>query len=259
MPDAAGGREMTFEEMLRIRSGSERISSWIRGEILDRLETLKPLLAPKRFLADHIKSPYRVEDARDADRNFAEIQAAYKSVAGAPLRLPGRLESPLDSVPSQVELQPWESTLDAETPEGPRRICIRSPLSWVLIHGASINFSQARLMASGATPRNESDLREFAIHALVMKLIVARSPGLVRLFSTMRLSLDTAQSPELGGLPLVRLTASVPTFRPSDAVVLGAIRMSGVPIFEELVDLEAASTLLDPFGSKIAELGRTDA
>jgi hypothetical protein len=248
------GREITIEEMLRLRAGSERVSSWFRGEIDDRLSTLKSLLAPRRFLADHVESPYRVEEAPEADRNFSELQAAYKSVAKEPLRLPGRLESPLGSIPNQVELHPWEYTLEIQAPEGPRRVTVRSPLSWVLVHGAPITLAQARQMSSGAIPRNEPALRQFAIHALLMKLIVERSPGLVRLFAAMRMKLETAESPELGALPLVRVTASVPTFRPADAVIQSAIRISGVPIFEELVDLQAVTSLEDPLRSKIAEL-----
>lgn len=244
--------------MLRIRGGSERISSWIRGEVLDRLETLRPLLAPRRFLAEHVKSPYRVEEAQESDRNFTELQTAYKSVAGEPLRLPGRLESPLESIPNQVELHPWEYTHEVESPEGVRRVSIQSPLSWVLLHGAPISLSQARLMSSGAIPRSESALRQFAIHALLMKLIVDRSPGLVRLFSAMRLALEIVQSSSLGALPLVRISACVPVFRPADSVILSAIQMSGVPIFEEFVDLAAAASLEDPLRSRIAELSRNN-
>ena len=80
-----------------------------------------------------------------------------------------------------------------------------------------------------------------------MASIFERNAGLSRLFAALRFQAETVVSPELGKLPLVRLTAPLPTFRPADAVLLQSVRLSGVPEFQELIDPEIASgALQDP-------------
>jgi hypothetical protein len=46
----------------------------------------------------------------------------------------------------------------------------------------------------------------------------------------------------------------VPSFRPSDEVILAATRFSGVPAFIELIDVEAARMLPDPLKARIEEI-----
>ncbi len=253
MADESQGREITLEQMMALRAPTETISSWLRSELEDRLETLRPLVAPRRFLGHHLRSAQGVE-VKGADKLFDELQAVYKEAAGEPLKLSTRLGSPLDPIPTDLALHSWEYTREASEGSDTRRITVKSPVSWVLTYASPLSLAQVRLMAVGAAPRDEAQLRQFAINACVMKLALARSPGLTRLLEALRIRVNVTVSPETGKLPLVQLVSCVPAFRPSDSVVLSATRLSGVPTFEELVDLEGMGAIEDPLRTKVSAL-----
>jgi hypothetical protein len=251
--ESKNGSEISLERMMTLRAATEAVSAWVRKEVNDRLACLRPLVLARRLLGDHVKSPVH-EDVKDADKAFAELQAAYREVSGNPFRLPGRLDSPIDPISTDVVLHPWEYTHQPQGESEGRSLTVRAPLSWVLMHEAPVVLSQARQMLAGGASRSEGDLKRFAIHALVMKMILDRNPSLVRLLEALRLAVEIVESPETGKLPLVKLTAPIPTFRPSDRVVLSATRLSGIPIFEELLDVDGAKNLEDPFRARVLEL-----
>lgn len=253
MADDTQGREITLEQMMALRAPTEAISSWLRSELEDRLETLRPLLAPRRFLGHHLRSAQSLE-VKGADKLFDELQATYKQAAGEPLKLSTRLGSPLDPIPTDLTLHTWEYTHDASEGSDSRRITVKSPVSWVLTYASPLGLAQARQMATGAAPRDEAQLRQFAINACVMKLALARSTGLTRLLQALRIRVSVTTSPETGKLPLTQLLSCVPAFRPSDNVVLSATRLSGVPTFEELVDVQGTSAIEDPLRAKVTAL-----
>jgi hypothetical protein len=253
MADDTQGREITLEQMMALRAPTEAISSWLRSELEDRLETLRPLLAPRRFLGHHLRSAQSLE-VKGADKLFDELQATYKEAAGEPLKLSTRLGSPLDPISTDLTLHSWEYTHEASEESGSRRITVKSPVSWVLTYAAPLSLAQVRQMATGAAPRDEAQLRQFAISACVMKLALARSAGLTRLLQALRIRVSIATSPETGKLPLAQLLSCVPAFRPSDNIVLSATRLSGVPTFEELVDVQGTSAIEDPLRAKVSSL-----
>lgn len=253
MPEDPHGREITLEQMLALRTATEAVSAWLRSELEERLEGLRPLLHPKRFLGDHVKSSSR-EEAKDADRVFESLQAAYKDAAGSPLKLPGRIDTPLEGIQTRFDLHPWEYAHETAGGAGARRIAVKSPVSWVLTHSSGTALAQIRQAVTGATARNDAEIRQFAINAILMKIIFERTQGLAKIFEAMRYHVEIATSPETGRLPMVRLTSCVPAFRPADGVMLSAVRLSGVPIFEELVDVDALQSMPDPIRDKALAL-----
>ena len=249
MPGEAHGRTITLEQMLSLRISTEAVSSWLRADLEDRLETLRPLLAPRKFLGDHMKSAFR-EEVKDADRVFEQVQSLYREAA-ADLKLPGRLDSPIEAVSNKIEVHPWEYAHDAATGAETKRVTIKSPTSWVIVHACNLGFGQARQALAPGAPRPEADLKQFALHAVLTKVILDRSAAVVRLLEAMRYRVEVSSCPEMGRLPLVRLVSCVPAFRPADSVILSAVRLSGVAIFEELVDMEAAATMEDPIRERL--------
>ena len=252
--EANQGREITLEQMMALRAPTEAISAWLRAEAQDRLETLRLLLSPRRFLGQHLRTS-QGDEVKGADKLFAELQASYKAVAAEPLKITTRLGSPLDHISSDLSLHPWEYTHEATDGSETRSITVKSPVSWILTYASPLSFTQVRQMLAGAVPRDDAQIRQFAINACLMKLTLARSGGIVRLLEALRLRVATVTSPETGALPLVKVSTCVPAFRPADGVVLGAARLSGVPTFEELVDLEALGSIQDPLRAKLTALG----
>ncbi len=247
------GMEITLDRMIALRAATEAVSVWVRREAEDRLACLRPLLLPRRLLGDHVKSPVR-EDVQDADKAFAELQAAFREISAAPFRLPSRLDSPIDAISTDLVLYRFEYLHEVSVDGESRRLTVQSPLSWVLMHEAPIDLSQARQMLAGGAGRSDADLRQFAVNALVMKQLMERNPALGRLLEALRLRVAIVESPGTGKLPLVQVSSPIPTFRPSDRVMLSATRLSGIPIFEELLDLDGAKNLADPYRDRVLDL-----
>lgn len=253
MTEARHGREISLDEMLALRATTEAVASWARRELEDRLEALRPVMLPRRFLGENIKSTVR-EDVQDADKIFEQVQTTFREASGDPLKIASRLDSPIDSIPPQIVLHEWEYAHEATSGAEKRRLTVKSPLSFIVAHASNLTFAQVRQILSGEAQRNDAGLRQFAIHSVLMKVIFDRAPALGRLLSALRYQVETVHSADTGKLPLVRITYCVPTFRPADKVILSAVRLSGVPIFEELVDVEAASEIADPVKEKLASI-----
>jgi hypothetical protein len=108
---------------------------------------------------------------------------------------------------------------------------------------------------AGREKRQSEQVRQFVVNALAMHLLLGKFPGLVQLLGDLRYEVQTgAAAPGLGTLPLVTLSACVPSFRPSDDLILAATRLSGVPAFIELIEVEAVHRLQDPLKTRLEEM-----
>jgi hypothetical protein len=99
-------------------------------------------------------------------------------------------------------------------------------------------------------------MREFVVAALAIESVLEKFPGLVRLLRDLRYEVQVEKCPALGDLPLVVVSACVPSFRPSDELVLATTRLSGVPAFIELIDLDAIQRMQDPLKPRLEEMLR---
>ena len=153
------GLEITLERMMILRAATQEVSAWILREAEERLGCLRPLLLPRKLLGGHLKSPVH-EEVKDADKAFSELQAAFREVAGAPFKLTGRLDSPIDPIATDLALYVWEYAYRPEGSDASRPVTVKSPLSWVLMHAAPVSLSRpARCSPEvpvGATPTSSS-------------------------------------------------------------------------------------------------------
>jgi hypothetical protein len=257
MAKKAAGKDLSLDQIAKLRASTDAISAWLRKDLEGHLETLRPLLLPRRHLETNIKGSRRAYESAQADRVFHTLQSAFEAAAGEPLKLRGTLRTPIDAILNKLELWPWEYSHEIDDGGSGKRITVHSPLSWVLSYASPLSLAQARRMVSGEGSRSETELRQFAIHTVLMKVIFDASPGLVKLLESLRYKVDEVKCPETGKLPFVRLTSSIPTYRPADSVILNVTQFSGVSRFEELVDLEAVEKLGDPLREKVAGLVQT--
>jgi hypothetical protein len=86
-----------------------------------------------------------------------------------------------------------------------------------------------------------------------MQYVLAKFPGITLLLNDLRYDLQVQTCSGLGDLPLITITSVLPSFRPTDDVLLGAIRLSGVPAFVELIDFGAVPNLEDRLKRQIEE------
>jgi hypothetical protein len=127
---------------------------------------------------------------------------------------------------------------------------------WVLTYGSGYALSQVRQAVSGKHERRSDHLRQFVVNALLMHLFFARYPGIAQLLADLRYQVHVDTCPGLGALPFVTVSASVPSFRPADSLILMATRFSGVSNFVEVIDVDAVHSMQDPLKPRFEELLR---
>jgi hypothetical protein len=247
-------RTLTFEQLADLREKTEAISQLLQKQLRAYLETLRPLLAPRRLLGKYAGVK---EDVVGADRAFAQLQERYKGVCGKPYALPPELdESPLSNIENRLDLYPWEYTHHARSEQETKPVTITSPVRWVLTYSSEYSPSQLVQTIAGKEQRRSESIRQFVVNALVIQALLAKFPGITQLLTDLRYEIRTEKSPSLGELPLVTIRACLPSFRPADNLILAATRFSGVPAFIELIDIAAVHDLPDPLKLRIEEMLR---
>jgi hypothetical protein len=247
-------KTLSVEQLADLRDKTEVVAQFLHKQLRGYLETLRPLLAPRRLLGKYVGVK---EDIAGADRAWAQLQGKYKEICGKPLALPPELdEGPLAAVDSRLDLYPWEYTHQAKGGRESKAVTITSPLRWVLNFSSTSSLSQLIQTVSGKDPHRSEAVRQFVVNGLVMHFVLAKFPGVAQLLTDLRFEVRTERSPALGDLPLVTVTACVPAFLPTDELILTATRLSGVPAFIELADIDAVHTLEDPLRQQIEELLR---
>jgi len=135
-----------------------------------------------------------------------------------------------------------------------KSISMTSPIRWVINYRTNYSLAQVRNVLGGREAARPEYLRQFAINALVIQLVLSRNPGVARLFQDLRYELKTETIPDLKGLPIVTITSCLTSFRPADDLILAATAFSGVPAFIELLDLKAVQAPKDTLKERLEEL-----
>jgi hypothetical protein len=250
-------RTLSFEQLAELREKTEAISQLLQKQLKAHLETLRPLFAPRRLLGKYVGVK---EEVVGADKSFAQLQEKYKEVCGKPFALPPELDDgPLALIDNRLELYPWEYAHQAKGERETKAVSITSPVRWVLTYSSGYTLSQLIQGASSKEPRRSDAIRQFVVNALVMQFLLAKFPGITQLLTDLRYEIHPQKSPGLGELALVTISSCLPSFRPSDSLILAATRLSGVPAFIELIDVDAVQTLHDPLKLRIEEMLRSHA
>jgi hypothetical protein len=245
-------KSLTFEQLADLREKTEAISQFLQKQLKTHLETLRPLLAPRRLLGKYAGVK---EDVVGADRAFAQLQEQYKGVCGKPFALHPELDdAPLSNIDNRIDLYPWEYTYQAKSERETKAVTITSPVRWVLTYSSEYALSQLVQTIASKEQRRSESVRQFVVNALVMHAVLAKFPGITQLLTDLRYEIRTEKSPSLGELPLVTVHSCLPSFRPSDNLILAATRLSGIPAFIELIDTEAVHTMPDPLKLRIEEV-----
>lgn len=242
----AAGRSLSIDQLTDLRVKTEAVSAFLRKRLEGHLGTMRVAFAPRWVLGKHVRSGVR-EDLVGSDAAFEQLKQRYAQFRGMPFLLPRELEDGPVSIEGVLELHPWEYTLAV----GDKSIKMTSPVRWVANYRCGYDLGQLReAIAAKQTPRTE-DAKGFVLGALVLAMLLEKTPGLTQLLTDLRYDVEIAPSEELGGLPLVTIHAGVPSFKPDEELILSATRFSGVPEFIELIDLDAANALQDPFAAGI--------
>jgi hypothetical protein len=244
---------LKLEQLADLREKTEMVSQLLLGQLKGYLDTLRPLLAPRRILGNYVRSSVK-EDIPDADAALKRLREKYKEVCGKPFALPAEFdESVLADMDNRLELYPWEYGHEASNEKEKKTITVVSPVKWALSYTSGYTVAQLREVLAGKRERRQEDVRQFLLSALTLLLVLAKFPGITQLLKDLRYDLELEKCQGLGELSLVTIRSSLPSFRPSDNISLAATRLSGVPGFIELIDFDILATLEDPLKSKVEE------
>lgn len=240
---------LTLQELPELRRKTEAVSQFLRQQIVQHFETLRPLIAPERIFGKLAGGKTEVAGAEMA---LTELQQNYRRFTGKPYDLPADFNPNwLTLVGNALELHPWAylHVIDGKA------VSMSSPVRWVVNYRSNYSLAQVKgVLAGKEAPVRLEYLRQFVVNALVLQLLLARTPGLNPLFSDLRYDLKTETPADLRGLPVVTITSILTSFRPSDDLILPATAFSGVPAFIELVDLETLRKPKDVLRERIEEL-----
>jgi hypothetical protein len=245
--------EFSTGRLLFLRKVTRAVSDYLVSELKGHLNTISPLLRPRRLLGDYIESG-SPEQVVDADKNFTILSEVYAKASGKPFDLPRPLRPPLKPVGLTIEVYPWESQREIQA-EGVRTtVTITSPVRYVMSYASGLSLSRLRQGMAGKEELKKEDVREFVIRCCLIHTMLNKNPGIVHLFRALRWEVGTETVPDLGGLPLTTLTAPLRAILPPDGLILESTEMSGMPLFEEVVDASAISQIRDPLAQKVATI-----
>jgi hypothetical protein len=248
MMSDAGSRALTIEELAVLRERTEVIAHLLRERLGAQLEALRPLFAPRRLLGRHVRSNLR-EEIPGADRAFATLRERYAATCGRPFALPKDLEGEPLGIEPLLDLYPFEYL--HRLSDGERTITMTNPVRWILSYRSGYSVAQLESALENRASLRPSDARQFLIGALTLQLLLETFPEIRDLLADLRYEVALEKHPALGDLSLVTLRAPLPAFRPADELIAKATRLSGVPAFIELIDLEALPELRDPLAARI--------
>ena len=244
---------LTHQQLPRLHQLTVEVQKICRGSLRTYLDALAPLFRPRRVLGEHMEGAGR-ESVVGAEQTFTELRETYFKACGRPFDLRKDLQSPLESVGTQIALYEWEYVYDVRTQRESRTITVVSPLTWVLTFPSTYSLSMLRQVIAGKQERDPEGVRSFVLRSCLMHLQFAKLPELKALFEGLRYKVEVRKSAQLGELPLVTVSAPIRTVRPADDLLLAATGLSGRTGFEEVIDDYAAAHIADPLQAQILKV-----
>jgi hypothetical protein len=239
----------TTKTLLAQRRLTRALGQIVAEQMLEYVTTLTPLFRQRAVFGSHLQG-IGAEVPKAADQAFKELQELYESVAPrAPFGLSRELQSPLMQMTSTLELSPWEYVHVARTAEATKSIQVSSPFKSVLTYAGYEPRRLRELLAN--RNRDNGELQICVLHYLAMHLVVNRQPGIAQLFSTLHFPLSTERRAEFGNLPITCIASAVGTRLPPDAVVIESTELSGMDVFEEVVDVAEVEALRDSLKERL--------
>jgi hypothetical protein len=250
-PQTGVAQGLQIEQLAHLHELTKDVAKLCRGQLRTYLDALAPLFRPRRILGDYVEGVGK-EPISAADQSLAELRESFFKVAPRPFDLRRELPTPIESISTQIQFHEWEYLYEVPRDRESKPITVVSPLVWVLSYPSTYSFSMLRQVVAGKQERDQDSVKAFVLRACMMNLLFAKQPALKALFEGLRYRVEIRKQPLLGDLPLVTVSAAVPTFRPSDDVLLVATGMSGRMGFQEVVDVEASRMMADPLKQQLA-------
>lgn len=244
--------DLDSQEFLELRQITEKIGSLLGRRLREHLTILRPLFIPRKLLGTYIKSSSQ-QEIHGSDKAFAELQERFNAICESPFQLPKKLQPPLPAISNVLECTPLQYELTIDDDDA-RAITITSPSRFLVSYQSECPLDRLRGMLSGKEARQIEDMRQAVISHLSLVLFLDYFPALKALLADLRYQVNIYQLPDLGNLPVVMLTAPLPTFLPPDKFITEVTQLSGIPAFQEIVASDAVDNMPDPLRQELQKL-----
>lgn len=247
---------LTTKNLLARRKLTRVIGQLLSEDIKSHITTLAPLFRQRLVLGEHVQGRGASEQVKNADRAFKELQSLYETVGSKPpFLLPAELKSPLMQLTSTLELTPWEYEHVIRAGKEQKIVTVTSPFRFVLTYAG---YPPRRLKdLLNDQGRSSGELQIYVLHYLTLQLMLQKQPGLVQLLERLHLRVSTSPMEGLGALPVAFIESSITSSLPSDALVMESTEMSGMDVFEEIVNVEDIENLKDPLRERLVKIARS--
>ena len=247
------GDPFDIPKLLKLRKVTNTISAYLEQELKSNITTLAPLFHPKLIFGEYISGCKQT--VKGSDATFKQLQEAYQSLrqSKAFYNKLKELKSPIDVFGSSLELVPFEYPYKIISNDESKIIHVKSPLKWVLGFKSQGVTQLRELLAEQDSPRT-SDIQICVLHHLALQAIYSKRKNVTKLLNDLHFPVSLKPSVEFGNLPLIYITSSVTTSLPPDDIIIQSTELSGMPVFEEVIDIDAIKQLTEPFKEKLLEL-----
>lgn len=245
-------KEIDMADMGRLRQASQKISQHLQKRLSSYLSTLSPLFAPRKVLGEFMQSAF-TDKVPGADSRFVELEEAFKTICREGFELNAKLTTPVPNIKNNLEIEHWKYQYNVGGDAG-SKVVISSPVRWVLGYAGGYSLSDLlEQRVEGEAPSSD-DVKSLVLRSLTVAKLIDMSPAVADLLRDLRFPMEVVSSPDVGNVPGVAIAAQLPTFRPQDSLIETVIQLSGMPVFEELIDLDSVAGLDDPFKDEILKL-----
>ncbi|UCG07851.1 MAG: hypothetical protein JSV83_04160 [Desulfobacterales bacterium] len=237
-------KDLDNQQFLGLRQNTEKISEVLKKRLNEHLDVLRPLFIPRKLLGTYIESA-STDEVHGSDKAFAELQEYFAAICEDPFGLPKKLRSPLPPISNQIDAVPYQYALYVGEKKG-KATSITTATRWILSYRSECPINRLTAMLSGAENRQPEDMKHSLIAHLTLVIFLKHFTSLKQLLQDLRYEVEIQELNDLGGLPVVVLEAPVETFLPPDDFILQLTQLSGIPAFQEIIDLDAVDNIPDP-------------
>jgi len=250
-PETITRKNLDNAEFVQLRRATDKLAAFLNKRLSGHLEVLKPLFIARSLLGSYLKSA-SMEDVPVSDKAFADLQERYSAVCEKPFGLPKKLPTPLSPIATQIDASPYRYTL--EIPGESKPIAVSSPTRWVLSYRGECPLSRLRSMVEETEPRVADEMRQALVNHLALVVFLKYFPAVGQILADLRYRVEVETLQDLGGLPVVTLTAPLPTFLPTNDFILQVTQLSGIAAFQEIIDREAIEGIPDLLKDSLRDL-----
>ena len=239
---------ITLDQLRELRRVTRGVSDDLDKELRGYLETLAPIVRPKRLLGDLISGESN-EDYPDSEKAFTELEDLYRKVSERPFRLRPSLPKPIPAIRVRLEIYPWEEIWEPR--EGGRGLAVVAPFAWTLTYPGACSLRDLRRMLAGEEARDDVKIQQFVLNGCILHLLLERTPGFVGILGGLRYVVETRRARDLGAVPIPIVRSVIGSARPAAQVMVDAAAYAGQDLFEEVIEPRALDSLEDPLRARL--------